>query len=109
MATDANVDTIKPYQANASEYSFRHTETTNLRFDVVEAAKIKGKIIKVEAKIEAHDKLMDDIRGELRSIRSDLQSAEKRIIDKLDENQKWLVSLIISSILIPLLIALASK
>ncbi|CCK17719.1 hypothetical protein BN136_3729 [Cronobacter universalis NCTC 9529] len=34
---------------------------------------------------------------------------ERRLGDKIEENQKWLVGLIVSSIIVPLLIALITK
>jgi len=34
---------------------------------------------------------------------------EKRFIDKIDDNQKWLVGLLVSAILVPLFIALVTK
>ncbi|EOX1642020.1 hypothetical protein [Escherichia coli] len=50
------------------------------------------------------------------AIRGDMHGLERRIIDKIDENrykasenQKWIIVLLILSILIPLLIALVTK
>ncbi|MEP9179758.1 hypothetical protein ABKT77_13395 [Enterobacter cloacae] len=65
------------------------------------------------ARLEATDELRErNIRGiesELKSINQNLSSMEKRFIDKIDDNQKWLVGLLVSAILVPLFIALATK
>lgn len=65
------------------------------------------------ARLEAIDDLRErNIRGiesELKSINQNIVSMEKRFIDKADENQKWLVGLLVSAILVPLLIALVTK
>lgn len=58
---------------------------------------------------ENQEKLIADTRSDLRGIRSDMKSMENRIIDKMDENQKWLVGLLVSAILVPLFIALVTK
>ncbi|EGZ4376400.1 hypothetical protein AA129_003147 [Salmonella enterica subsp. enterica serovar Lexington] len=65
------------------------------------------------ARLEATDGLRErNIRGiesELKSINQNLSSMEKRFIDKIDDNQKWLVGLLVSAILVPLFIALVTK
>lgn len=65
------------------------------------------------ARLEATDELRErNIRGiesELKSINQNLSSMEKRFIDKIDDNQKWLVGLLVSAILVPLFIALVTK
>lgn len=65
------------------------------------------------ARLEATDDLRErNIRGiesELKSINQNLASMEKRFIDKADDNQKWLVGLLVSAILVPLFIALVTK
>ncbi len=47
--------------------------------------------------------------AELGGIGGDIKSMENRIVDKMDENQKWLVGLLVSAILVPLFIALVTK
>ncbi|HBQ7137044.1 hemolysin XhlA family protein [Klebsiella pneumoniae] len=47
--------------------------------------------------------------AELGDIGADIKSMENRIVDKMDENQKWLVGLLVSAILVPLFIALVTK
>ncbi|EJU4681099.1 hypothetical protein N4905_001012 [Salmonella enterica] len=65
------------------------------------------------ARLEATDELRErNIRGiesELKSINQNLSSMEKRFIDKIDDNQKWLVGLLVSAILVPLFIAIVTK
>ncbi|MEB0960543.1 hypothetical protein VC895_11210 [Citrobacter freundii] len=65
------------------------------------------------ARLEATDELRErNIRGiesELKSINQNLSSMENRFIDKIDDNQKWLVGLLVSAILVPLFIALVTK
>ncbi|MDU4126511.1 hypothetical protein [Pantoea sp.] len=74
------------------------------------------RVTRIEAMMEAQLQLNRDIREEMRGIRSDIKStgsefknSERRLLDKIDENHKWVTGLIISSILIPLLIALVTK
>ncbi|HDS5147852.1 TPA: hypothetical protein QHW14_005233 [Klebsiella pneumoniae subsp. pneumoniae] len=47
--------------------------------------------------------------AELGGIGGDIKSMENRIVDKMDENQKWLIGLLVSAILVPLFIALVAK
>lgn len=47
--------------------------------------------------------------AELGGIGGDIKSMENRIVDKMDENQKWLIGLLVSAILVPLFIALVTK
>lgn len=47
--------------------------------------------------------------AELGGIGADIKSMENRIVDKMDENQKWLIGLLVSAILVPLFIALVTK
>lgn len=67
------------------------------------------RITRIEAVAENQEKLISDTRADLRGIRSDMKSMENRIVDKIDENQKWLVGLLVSAILVPLFIALVTK
>lgn len=70
---------------------------------------LDNRITRIETIIENQQQLMVDLRSDMRGIRSDIQGLERRLIDKADENHKWVIGLIISSILIPLLIALVTK
>ncbi|MDN0031123.1 hypothetical protein [Serratia marcescens] len=70
---------------------------------------MNGRITRIEAVAENQEKLISETRAELRGIRSDMKATENRIVDKMDENQKWLVGLLISAILVPLFIALVTK
>ncbi|EMN3921296.1 hypothetical protein TUM17580_31830 [Citrobacter farmeri] len=67
------------------------------------------RITKLEIIIENQQSLMKDIKEDMRGIRSDIQVTERRLIDKIDENHKWVMGMIISSIIVPLLIALVTK
>lgn len=67
------------------------------------------RITRIETVAENQEKLISDTRADLRGIRSDMKSMENRIVDKMDENQKWLVGLLVSAILVPLFIALVTK
>ncbi|MGX5810580.1 hemolysin XhlA family protein [Klebsiella pneumoniae] len=67
------------------------------------------RITRIETVAENQEKLISDTRADLRCIRSDMKSMENRIVDKMDENQKWLVGLLVSAILVPLFIALVTK
>ncbi|WNJ77787.1 hypothetical protein RJE46_14215 [Cedecea neteri] len=70
---------------------------------------MNNRITRIEALLENHQQLAKDIRDDMRGIRSDVQGLERRLIDRMEENHKWVVGLIISSILIPLFIALVTK
>lgn len=67
------------------------------------------RLTRIEMVAENQEKLISDTRADLRGIRSDMKSMENRIVDKMDENQKWLVGLLVSAILVPLFIALVTK
>ncbi|WP_228703371.1 hemolysin XhlA family protein [Klebsiella pneumoniae] len=67
------------------------------------------RITRIETVAENQEKLISDTRADLRGIRYDMKSMENRIVDKMDENQKWLVGLLVSAILVPLFIALVTK
>lgn len=66
------------------------------------------RLTRIETVAENQEKLISDTRADLRGIRSDMKSMENRIVDKMDENQKWLVGLLVSAILVPLFIALVT-
>ena len=59
--------------------------------------------------IEHQANHFSDVRNEMIAIRGDMHGMERRLADKMDENQKWIIVLLILSILIPLLIALVTK
>ena len=67
------------------------------------------RLTRIETVAENQEKLISDTRADLRGIRSDMKSMENRIVDKMDENQKWLVGILVSAIQVPLLIALVTK
>ena len=67
------------------------------------------RLTRIETVAENQEKLISDTRADLRGIRSDMKSMENRIVDKMDENQKWLIGLLVSAILVPLFIALVTK
>ncbi|WP_370463895.1 hypothetical protein [Leclercia sp. J807] len=64
---------------------------------------------RIETIAENQEKLISETRNEMIGIRGDMHGLERRIIDKMDENQKWLIALLISAILAPLFIALVTK
>ncbi|WP_230677299.1 hemolysin XhlA family protein [Pluralibacter gergoviae] len=70
---------------------------------------MNDRMTRIEAVAENQEKLISETRAELRGIRSDMKASENRIVDKMDENQKWLVGLLVSAILVPLFIALVTK
>ncbi|HBD4956736.1 TPA: hypothetical protein KJZ39_002952 [Escherichia coli] len=59
--------------------------------------------------IEHQANHFSDVRNEMIAIRGDMHGLERRLADKMDENQKWLIALMISAILVPLFIALVTK
>ena len=77
---------------------------------------MNSRITRIETMMESQLQLNRDIREEMRGIRSDIQNTnselkkvERRFLDKVDENHKWVIALIVSSILVPMLLALVAK
>lgn len=69
----------------------------------------RERLARLEATYELRERNIRGIESELKSINQNLSSMEKRFIDKIDDNQKWLVGLLVSAILVPLFIALVTK
>lgn len=69
----------------------------------------RERIARLKATDELRERNIRGIESELKSINQNLSSMEKRFIDKIDDNQKWLVGLLVSAILVPLFIALVTK
>lgn len=67
------------------------------------------RIARLEAIEVTNSRLLSEIKQEISKNNTAITNLERRVIDKVDENQKWLVALIISSILVPLLLALVTK
>lgn len=67
------------------------------------------RIARLEAIEVTNSRLLSEIKQEISKNNASITNLERRVIDKVDENQKWLVALIISSILVPLLLALVTK
>ncbi|HGX9957499.1 TPA: hypothetical protein ACNTX9_001746 [Klebsiella pneumoniae] len=70
---------------------------------------MKEIMTRIEMVAENQEKLIADTRSDLRGISSDMQSMERRIVDKMDKNQKQLVCLLVLVILTPIFIALVAK
>ncbi|GKJ67460.1 hypothetical protein NUBL9656_04570 [Klebsiella pneumoniae] len=70
---------------------------------------MKEIMTRIEMVAENQEKLIADTRSDLRGISSDMQSMERRIVDKMDKNQKQLVCLLVLVILVPIFIALVTK
>ncbi|HDS8562897.1 TPA: hypothetical protein QHU73_003257 [Klebsiella pneumoniae] len=70
---------------------------------------MKEIMTRIEMVAENQEKLIADTRSDLRGISSDMQSMERRIVDKMDKNQKQLVCLLVLVILMPIFIALVAK
>ncbi|CAH3838323.1 hypothetical protein AI3002V1_3715 [Klebsiella pneumoniae] len=70
---------------------------------------MKEIMTRIEMVAENQEKLIADTRSDLRGISSDMQSMERRIVDKMDKNQKQLVCLLVLVILMPIFIALVTK
>lgn len=70
---------------------------------------MKETMTRIEMVVENQEKLIADTRSDLRGISSDMQSMERRIVDKMDKNQKQLVCLLVLVILMPILIASVTK
>ncbi|HHG8792130.1 hypothetical protein [Klebsiella pneumoniae] len=70
---------------------------------------MKEIMTRIEMVAENQEKLIADTRSDLRGMSSDMQSMERRIVDKMDKNQKQLVCLLVLVILVPIFIALVTK
>lgn len=70
---------------------------------------MKEIMTRIEMVTENQEKLIADTRSDLRGISSDMQSMERRIVDKMDKNQKQLVCLLVLVIPMPIFIALVTK
>ncbi|MGO3395591.1 MAG: hypothetical protein ACTINL_03735 [Serratia proteamaculans] len=67
------------------------------------------RVVRLEVIAENTSKVLSEIKSEIKENSRSINQLEKRTIDKIDENQKWLVALLVSSILMPLFIALVVK
>ncbi|MFA1238688.1 hypothetical protein ACCC84_10195 [Serratia odorifera] len=67
------------------------------------------RIARLEAIEVTNSRLLSEIKQEISNTNASIGNLERRVTDKIDENQKWIVALIISSILVPLLLALVAK
>lgn len=70
---------------------------------------VNSRITRIETVAANQEKLISETRQEMIGIRGDMHGMERRLADKMDENQKWLIALMISAILAPLFIALVTK
>lgn len=70
---------------------------------------MKERMTRIEAIAENEEKLISDTRSDLHGISPDMQSMERRIVDKMDKNQKQLVCLLFLVILVPIFTALITK
>lgn len=70
---------------------------------------MNSRMTRIETIAANQEKLISETRKELIGIRGDMHGMERRLADKMDENQKWLIALMISAILAPLFIALVTK
>ncbi len=70
---------------------------------------MKERMTRIETIAENEEKLFSDTLSDLHGISPDMQSMERRIIDKMDKNQKQLVCLLVLLILVPIFTALITK
>lgn len=70
---------------------------------------MKERMTRIETIAENEEKLISDTRSDLHGISPDMQSMERRIVDKMDKNQKQLVCLLVLLILVPIFTALITK
>ncbi|HIC9029148.1 TPA: hypothetical protein ACW7Z2_000531 [Citrobacter freundii] len=70
---------------------------------------MNSRMTRIETIADNQEKLISETRKEMIGIRGDMHGMERRLADKMDENQKWLIALMISAILAPLFIALVTK
>lgn len=78
-------------------------------FVVRNGMNMKERMTRIEAIAENEEKLISDTRSDLHGISPDMQSMERRIVDKMDKNQKQLVCLLFLVILVPIFTALITK
>ncbi|MEJ6294479.1 hypothetical protein PV087_09615 [Klebsiella pneumoniae] len=70
---------------------------------------MKERMTRIETIEENEEKLFSDTLSDLHGTSPDMQSMERRIIDKMDKNQKQLVCLLVLLILVPIFTALITK
>ncbi|EMX9242520.1 TPA: hypothetical protein MHW76_27115 [Klebsiella pneumoniae] len=70
---------------------------------------MKERMTRIETIEENEEKLFSDTLSDLHGISHDMQSMERRIVDKMDKNQKQLVCLLVLLILVPIFTALITK
>ena len=70
---------------------------------------MKERMTRIETIAENEEKLISDTRSDLHGISPDMQSMERRIVDKMDKNQKQLVCLLVLVIIVPIFTALITK
>ena len=70
---------------------------------------MKERMTRIETIEENEEKLFSDTLSDLHGISPDMQSMERRIIDKMDKNQKQLVCLLVLVILVPIFTELITK
>lgn len=121
MSSDNTVTQLRPNQ-NISRPS-RHKSPDNAFSEYGSGGgggSMNDRITRLESVYEQQQKTLAEIRDDLRGIRSDISGferssrtdkneLERRVIDKMEDNHKWVMSLIISSLIVPILIALLTK
>ncbi|MBD7736946.1 hypothetical protein [Klebsiella variicola] len=70
---------------------------------------MKERMTRIETIAESEEKLISDTRSDLHGTSPDMQSMERRIVDKMDKNQKQLVCLLVLVIIVPIFTALITK
>ncbi len=70
---------------------------------------MKERMTRIETIAENEEKLISDTRSDLHGTSPDMQSMERRIVDKMDKNQKQLVCLLVLVIIVPIFTALITK
>lgn len=70
---------------------------------------MKERMTRIETIAENEEKLIADTRSDLHGISHDMQFMERRIVERMDKNQKQLVCLLVLLILVPIITALITK
>lgn len=70
---------------------------------------MKERMTRIETIAENEEKLISDTRNDLHGISPDMQFMERRIVERMDKNQKQLVCLLVLLILVPIFTALITK
>lgn len=105
---------------NSNEFSVSYETTPSARLESENdsssmygggsgGGNMNERLARLEAIEAINSRLLAEIKQDISNTNNTIGLLERRVIDKVDDNQKWVIALIISSILVPILLALVAK